>query len=156
MTNVLIVEDEPIFQDMALYGIAEAVWDEDWDIFERSTLYEIERFQIQVVSCMRDAWEYLKENTNGKLITILDGYFPPIKWWDKVQMYWKYLNRLEELRGGQENFLTPYSSSKNTNLDMIQRFSDTHKILRSEVEPQQEKSQEAIKQWFEWYLANHC
>jgi len=41
MTNILLVEDNQDSQDEALYGIAEAGGDLDWDIFERSTIYQI-------------------------------------------------------------------------------------------------------------------
>jgi len=70
-------------------------------------------------------------------------------------MYFYYLRELEKLRKGQENFLIPYSSSKNANAEMIQKLWSNGTVLDTGVVWQKAKSKEAIRNWIKYYKENY-
>lgn len=148
MIQILLVEDRQDGMWNAIDWIASG--QEIWEKFSPAVDLEIWKFNLHIVTCMRDAALWIRDNLKGELITILDGQFPRFSdsREDEV-LYWEVILNLQNARDPAKNYLIPFSSYTDHNKGMVDKFLQRHERnnLLSEGWKNRETVQDAIKKF---------
>lgn len=149
MHKILLVEDKTDGMWKAIDGVIEA--QDKKEKLAPAINMVVWAFKIHIVTCMRDAALWIRKNTQGDLITILDGQFPRFTDNKKEEvLYEEVITNLQHSRDPNANFLIPFSSYGDHNTGMREAFLKKHP--EANLLSQWEKERVAIKQGVQEFL----